>query len=616
MKGFRKKAFSAWICGLIGVGLGLILAGCGGSGGGGSVLPNSGLPLGQCSVTTQAGQVNYRTIWGSASQTASQVIQIIDVDNFVVRSDSINRQGDASSSITIPALQAGVYRFVATMYSGANATGSVVGVAEALIDLCSAQPNPMEVNLTTTNGSTPDKVVVYVDNLTWKQQQVVQYVASVQAGNDPVFVPQNSVVWSVAGGVGTVDSNGLFTATTTGAGSIVATYQSLIGSAAVTVQERVITHSKWTVLVYMNAANDLYSFSDLNVNQMEQVAGNPDVRFVVQWKQTKDQWPSSSFDGVRRYLVKPDTGPQIASELIQANLKQNNGQNLDMGDPQTLNDFITWGKANYPADRYVLILWNHGNGWKRGPDDDLPTRAFSYDDEFGTSIKTWETDQALAGHTVDIIAWDASLMQMQEVAYEARSYAPFIVGSEESPPGEGYPYHLIFDNFRDNPDLPTSDLAKAFVDGMLANPPYVSRKITQSVLDTSLLDELATSLDALALQLLANKATVSVAVINARNTAQSYSSGPTRVYRDIVHLCEILEADATVPLSVKTACVNTRTAVDNAVIWEGHNTNSANSHGLSIDFSSQSTFSALRFDYLQLKFAKDTNWDEWLSDAP
>ena len=34
----------------------------------------------------------------------------------------------------------------------------------------------------------------------------------------------------------------------------------------------------------------------------------------------------------------------------------------DMGDPQTLTDFIKWGQDNYAADRYVLVLWDHGGG--------------------------------------------------------------------------------------------------------------------------------------------------------------------------------------------------------------------------------------------------------------
>ncbi|MEK7810288.1 MAG: clostripain-related cysteine peptidase, partial [Pseudomonadota bacterium] len=36
---------------------------------------------------------------------------------------------------------------------------------------------------------------------------------------------------------------------------------------------------------------------------------------------------------------------------------------VNTGDPKFLNDFIRWGVKNYPADHYLLVLWNHGQGW-------------------------------------------------------------------------------------------------------------------------------------------------------------------------------------------------------------------------------------------------------------
>src|SRR5436309_1986144 len=36
-------------------------------------------------------------------------------------------------------------------------------------------------------------------------------------------------------------------------------------------QTRALAPKKWTVLVYMNAANDLEKFGSLNMNQMEQI---------------------------------------------------------------------------------------------------------------------------------------------------------------------------------------------------------------------------------------------------------------------------------------------------------------------------------------------------------
>jgi len=36
----------------------------------------------------------------------------------------------------------------------------------------------------------------------------------------------------------------------------------------------------------------------------------------------------------------------------------------NMGDPQTLIDFIQWSQANYPAEHYATVFWDHGWGWR------------------------------------------------------------------------------------------------------------------------------------------------------------------------------------------------------------------------------------------------------------
>lgn len=592
----------------------VIIWGC--AGGGGSGGGSGGDP---CTNPTSV-TVNYTTFWGNAPLTASQVIQLIDETGSVQFSDAIpNRLGQASSTLQMTnAVLPGFYELRATLYSQSNAGGTVLGVASAAVDGCADSRETVNVSVRTSFGATPTRIDVSPSTVTLKEQQSQKFVASAEASNgNAVFIAPGSLTWTVLGGIGTVDQAGFFTATDSGNGSVRAELANpeLIASANVKVDPFIVTQGKWTVMVFMNAANDLYFASDLNVNQMERVAQNPDVRFVVQWKQTKSIFPGSSFDGVRRYLVKPDLTDDVVSEVVQSNLVNGQGQALDMGDPQVLNNFITWAKTFYPADRYVLILWNHGNGWRRSPGHP-ETRAFSYDDQYGTSIQIWEADEAFAGHHLDVVAWDSSLMQMMEVAYEMRSYFSYIVGSEESPPAEGYPYNLVFSEFRDNPDLPTATLTKAFVDGMLAHPPYFTREITQSSVDTSKLAAVRTALDDLAALLTTNKDALATQIQFARNNAEQYGSGPTRYYRDIIHLCELLKTQGGVPGDVVAACDAVIAAVTDAVVQEGHNAQSPNSRGLAIDFSPGDTFQIFRSDYIRMKFAQDSLWDEFLGLAP
>ncbi len=371
--------------------------------------------------------------------------------------------------------------------------------------------------------------------------------------------------------------------------------------------------AKWTVLVYMNAANNLYSFSDPNVIQMQRAAGNPQVRFVVQWKQTQAIYPQSSFDGTRRYLIKPSVGNTVVSQELQ-----DLGAGIDMGDPQTLSDFITWGKANFPADRYVLLLWDHGNGWRSKMNAAPAGRAFSYDDQTQHAIQIWNLQQALGTQQFDMVVWDCSLMQMCEVAYQLRGNTQYVVGPEESPPAAGFPYDVALSKFRDLPSDTTLDLAKSWVDSMLTDAAYSNLKIEESVVDTTQLGPVYNSLNTLGQQLLANNQTLSTVTQNIRTNGQSYDevNGVTRFFFDLTDIATRYKAGTAIA-GVDQACDAATSAVAGAVKYERHNAQSPGSHGLAIDFTPGATFNQNGFaQYQLLDFGKSNSWPLWLSASP
>ncbi len=366
----------------------------------------------------------------------------------------------------------------------------------------------------------------------------------------------------------------------------------------------------WTVMVYMNAANDLDEFSELNMNQMESVMTNANIRIVVQWKRIATFAPQDSWTGTRRYLVRYDTD----SQAIKSQLIEDMGQGVDMGSAETLRDFIRWARSRYPADRYALIIWNHGSGWRT-----RTTRAVSFDDEYNTSIKTWELPTAIrptsADPPMDVLLFDASLMQMLEVAYECRNVARYIAGSEESPPGEGYPYHRILLALMNNSDTPPAEWAKdvvrQFVSFYQQNFPAYTN-ITQSAVDTSRLDNVATALDNLAGTLIERRNLYMNALRNARENAQSYSSYPE--YKDLWHVAQLIKeytGDAQIGARVDAL----QAALREAIIYEAHadNFRVRNSHGLSIYYPSAGDYLGR---YGNLALARATRWDEWLQQAP
>ncbi len=559
-----------------------------------------------------ASGLTYRTNWalnGSPGQISgqSQRITIKDINGVDVTS-SILRSPSAGLEEINFAIANGNYQVVIQLFSGSNADGTLMGEIRKRVSLSGS------LTLNSAVGSAISSIEVSPSTATVQVGRGEVFLANgLNSSSVATFIAPNSLNWTALGGIGTITTDGSFSATAQGTGTVRATYSPLAlnGSSLVTTTPSGAVQKKWTILVYLNAANDLQSFSQMNVNQMESVASNPDVRILLQWKNYPSAFSGGLFDGTRRYLVKPDNTSSIASEVLQ-----DMGTTVDMGSAQTLNQFIQWGKANYPADHYGIVIWNHGNGWLRSPN----SRAVSYDDEKGTSIQIWDLNQAFGSEQFEFIAWDCSLMQMFEVAYEIRGNTKYVVGSEESPPGEGYPYQLVFNKFRDNPDDTTLNLCKGFVDGPIATFP--GRKITQSILDTSTFAPLATALSTFGTELKNNSSTLAGLIQTTRSSAQSFSPSSTRNYRDLLDVAKRIEAGTALP-GVLSSITALKSAAANTIVYEAHNSNSFYATGLAIDFSPASTFNAAdslgnvrATDYAKLKLAQDTQWNEFLAIAP
>jgi len=572
----------------------MLLAGCGG-GGGKSPTQTTGIRLVTDWTTSGAG--------GPTGQ--SERIQIIKPDGTIFGQTVVN--ANATSTTTAIVGPSGVYTVRIDLFSGPDASGTSTGYLEN-----SSQGGSLGFNVSVGAVATslrflPSSVDLGIG------QKIHLGVAGVAANGNYTFLAPSSVTITSTGAAATVTADGTATGASSGTTTVTATKGALTATAIVGVANAGVHKTKWTVMVFLNASNDLYQYALPNINQMEKVAYNPDVRFVVQWKESAKLFGAKNvdFDGTRRYLVKSDTSSALKSTVVQ-----NLGSGVDMGDVQSLREFVAWTKQNYPADRYALIVWNHGNGWQRGlRSTPPPTRAISYDFETGNTIDTWTLEQALEGQHVDILSFDACLMQMLEVASDVKNGCDFIAASEENTPGPGYPYDRIFKTFADNPNDTTRNLTKAFVTGHVEYPPYQDQTVTQSVIDCSKVSAVETALDGLAGSLLANQASLKTVIPGIRNSMSKYALiNDGRYYYDLVDLAHHLQDHSAVPASVKSAAADVITASNASVVWEGHTDLDAFSHGLAIDFSPNTSLELALYGNLNL--AKVTRWYDWLKVAP
>lgn len=392
------------------------------------------------------------------------------------------------------------------------------------------------------------------------------------------------------------------------------------------------TKKPWTVMVYMAGDNSLDPEGVQDLKEMKKVGSTDKLNIVVQFDRAEGHV-------ARRYYLRKGgivTGDAVAS--LGA---------INTGDPKCLIDFIQWGIKKYPADHYLLVLWNHGQGWDdtdiyanerhrglrrlaTGPirhalfhppvrnllekaGSDTIARAILLDDNAKDFLDNLEMKKVMAEtakllkRKLDILGMDACLMSMAEVGYQIRDSASYMVGSEQTEPGEGWPYQTILGALAKNPAMTPHDLSALIVYKYLAS--YTNGDgVTYSACDLSKAAGLATAVAALAAALKASlkDSAARQRILTVRNKVQSYYI-PDNI--DLVDFCSLL-VEAGADSATTVACQNVVKAVKSAfVMAQGYKgADMKNSNGVAIYFPLQSV-SPL---YAGLDFSKKTGWDTFL----
>ena len=210
----------------------------------------------------------------------------------------------------------------------------------------------------------------------------------------------------------------------------------------------------WTVFIYL-CGTDLesgqYSATG-DLLQMAQAQENDNVKFVIQTGGTAE-WYENIIDASKgdRYIIEGNDLVKVDDEQLR-----------DMGDPNTLANFLEWGIKEYPAEKMGLIFWDHGGGSITGACFD----ELNNDNSLSLAEINTALSQVYSNMTdkFEFIGFDCCLMGTAETANILATYARYFYGSQETEPGTGWDYSAIGNFLAKNPSANGAELGKTVTD--------------------------------------------------------------------------------------------------------------------------------------------------------
>lgn len=424
----------------------------------------------------------------------------------------------------------------------------------------------------------------------------------------------------------------------------------------------------WTVLVYVQARNNLSNFAYKNFTDMASIGSGENLNVLVQWYQPDQK-------GIWRYKV--EKGKMVLDACL--------ANDTDGTSSRDLVDSMKWAVDKCPAQKYSLILWNHGLGiidpkwgnqrpWNSQnssrfsidpsilldnprihiegltmpaavvepacdfrststllgitTDSDHHHRAILFNEQSKTYMNNQSLSQALSeiktnvlnNKKIDLLGMDACLMAMLEVGYQTKDYAEYLVASQEVELANGWNYAAFLKMLSGKSDV--SSAAKVIVNSY---ENYYKDKIqfyTQSAMDLNSISLVKSSIDGLVQNLKVSqgedKEGLRDAILRARKSCVQFSASS---YIDLHSFC--VELDKQIGSTdgknkvrhrgidgLRSALSHTKKMIEQTVVAYAVGKNLSRARGLSIYFP----LNHIDESYQHTDFARDCGWHGFLKE--
>ena len=212
--------------------------------------------------------------------------------------------------------------------------------------------------------------------------------------------------------------------------------------------------AKWGIYIYMCGSNleSVWGCGTQNLEGLMEAPANEDVNYIVQTGGS-NEWQNDFTDAehIQRFKLEGDEADCVYEGEIE-----------DMADPVTLTEFVTWCNDNYPAEKTMLLIWDHGGAIRGAASDEI------YEDDL-MSIPDYVSAFEKSDAHFDIIDFDCCLMADFDVCLNLAPFTDYIVASEETIAGSGQDYEGMAQKLYDNPACSAKSFGRSLCDNFVDN---------------------------------------------------------------------------------------------------------------------------------------------------
>ncbi len=440
---------------------------------------------------------------------------------------------------------------------------------------------------------------------------------------------------------------------------------------------------EWTFMLFMAADNNLEEASIVDINEIEKYGSTENVNFVAQIDRNGGYSKNSSekWSGTRRYYITKDkskktlgspmledlgdvdsASPKTLTEFVawakdnfparkyalilwnhgsgwkevSAGLEENDveeGRGYEIGISTSMEaqkqsiknapmSFSFSGNFNQPVKpakkssqkatpiKAPKISYNISYDYTSNTSMDIPTLA-----------ETLKEVVNILGQPIEMLGFDACLMQMAEVGWASYPYAKCQVGSPDLEPERGWAYEEFVSALVKQPDLDGLSLAKLVTQAYAksySNGYQGNTAVAMSVMDFSKAEKFKTDLNRFCSTVIKNISRDIDKIEELRKKSLMYSYND---YIDLGHFLTLVAKDSSVSSETKSAALALlKTMCGNK--GEGgfiarvasYGDKFKETRGMSIFFPNRAGFKAYQKRYKIQPLAKGTKWFEFISE--